>query len=95
MARRPTRPVRVLVQHAKVDKGWSYRLVAYEDARTYIPLDFDAMGDLVNAIRRVIPDFSESSLVFRPDAERSYLAFSADCELDEGQLYLLGLNPQT
>jgi hypothetical protein len=83
------------VQHTKTYKGWCYRLVAYDDTRAYVPVDFDAIGDLAQTIRRVIPDFGESSLAVKADADYSYVAFSTDCELDEGQLFRLGLHPNS
>jgi hypothetical protein len=81
------------VQHTKERKGWSYRLIAYEDIRTYRPVNFGTIDDVVQAIRLVAPDFAESNLAIREDADRSYVAFSADWELNDGQLFLLGLNP--
>jgi hypothetical protein len=80
------------VQHTRDQKGWRYRLIAYEDKRVFFPVDFDAMSDLVRTIRRVAPDFSESSLVTRDDANRSYLVFTADWDLDDDQLLLLGFH---
>jgi hypothetical protein len=81
------------VQHTKEPKGWSYRLIAYEDSRAHLPVNFGAIDDIVQAIRLVAPDFAESNLAIKEDAERSYIAFSADWKLNDGQLFLLGFNP--
>jgi hypothetical protein len=88
-----TRTVRVVVQHTKDYKGWSYRLIAYDDARTYLPVRFDSKEDLVEFIRRVVPDFAASRLAVEENAGRSYVTFSGDWDLNDGVLFLLGLNP--
>lgn len=87
-----TRPVRILIQRTEGRNGWAYRLIAYEDKRAYIPVEFDAVRELVNVIRRVIPEFSESSLTPTLETSRAHIAFRADCALDDSQLSLLGLN---
>lgn len=45
------------MQHVKEGPRWSYRLIAYEDRKTYRPVNFDSVGDLVNALRSIIPTF--------------------------------------
>jgi hypothetical protein len=40
------RAIRVLVQHTKDHKGWSYLLVAYADNQTYPTVKFDTISDL-------------------------------------------------
>ncbi len=88
------RAVRIIVQRTKEQKRWSYRLIAYEDNRTYSAVNFVEISDLMQAIRLAVPDFSESSLTINVDADCSYIAFSGDWELNDGELFLLGLNPQ-
>jgi len=39
-----------------------------------------------------MPDFKESDLAVREDADHSYVAFTADWELNDDQMLLLGLN---
>ena len=87
------RAILIVVQHTKDQRGWSYRLIAYEDSRTYLPLDFDVMDALVRTVRFALPDFAQSDLAINENAARSYVAFSADLQLDDGELFLLGLNP--
>ncbi len=86
------RSIRVVVQHTRQPEGWFYRLIAYEDTRTYRPVNFAAINDIVRAIRLVAPDFAVSNLAINEDADRSYIAFRADWELNDGQLFLLGLD---
>ncbi len=81
------------MQHTKQAEKWCFRLIAYEDSRTYHPVDFDQISDLVRAMRIVAPDFAESNLAIRENADRSYVAFGADWQLNDGDLFLLGLNP--
>jgi hypothetical protein len=57
-------------------------------------VNFDTISDLVERLRLVAPDFAESYLVINATAEYSYVAFTADWRLDDGQLFLLGLNPK-
>jgi len=88
----PTRAVRIVVQHTKIEKGWTYRLVVYEDGLTHRPVDCQTLGELVEVIRRVEPNFSEDSLAIQSDADRSYVAFSADWKLSDDQVSRFGLN---
>ena len=93
MAQTSKREVRIVVQHTKQLNGWSYRLIAYEDSRTYVPLNFKTRDDLVRALRVVVSDFAESDLTNIVGAGHSYVAFSTDLQLNDGHLFLLGLNP--
>ncbi len=87
----PKHAVRIVVQHTRQEHGWCFRLIAYEDARTYRPLQFERIDDLSKTLGSVVPDFKESDLAIREDSDRSYVAFSADWELTTDQLFLLGL----
>lgn len=80
-----------MVQHVNEGPRWSYRLIAYEDRKTYYPVTFDSLRDLVQAIRSVIPDFSQSQLRTEKDASRSYIALTREWELNDSQLSLLGV----
>jgi len=80
------------VQHTRQQRGWCFRLIAYEDSRTYRPLQFKRADDLLKAIRGAMPDFREKDLAVREDADHSYVAFTADWELNDDQMLLLGLN---
>jgi hypothetical protein len=82
------------VQHTKDHEGWSYLLVAYADNQMCPTVKFDTISDLVKVIRRVAPDFSDSSLTIDHHADRSYIAFSADWQLNDSQLFLLGLHAE-
>ena len=88
----PTRAIRIVVQYTKLGHGWVYRLVVYEDRFTHCPADFRTLGELLEVIRRVEPNFSEDSLAIPGDADRSYVAFAADWNLSDDQVSRFGLN---
>ena len=86
------RSVRIVVQHVKDGPRWCYRLVAYEDRKTYPPVTFDTVRDVAQAIRSVVPGFSESELRKREeDADRSYIALTREWELNDSELAQLGV----
>lgn len=85
------RSQRIIVQHVKEGERWTYRLIAYDERRTYRPANFNSIEEVVRAVASVAPDFCESDLQLRPEADRSYIAFSAEWELSEAQLARLGL----
>lgn len=87
------RAIRVVVQHTKQHNGWSYRLIAYDDDRTYVPVDFATISTLVGRLRLVAPHFGQSYVAIDEEADHSYIAFSADWQLDDAQLRVLGLSP--
>lgn len=85
------RTQRVVVQYVTEGRQSSYRLIAYENHRTYRPVEFRSIDDLVRTIRLVVPDFTDNHLEIREHAMESYIVFTADWELTDSQLLLLGL----
>ena len=85
------RTQRIVIQYVREGKQSSYRLIAYEDHRAYRPVAFKSVDDLVQAIRLVMPDFTDTLLEIKEHAMESYIAFTAEWGLTDSQLLLLGL----
>jgi hypothetical protein len=83
--------VRIVVQHVNEGPRWCYRLIAYEERKTYAAVTFDSARDLVAAIRSVVPEFSESKLRKEENAQRSYIALTGEWELNDSELAQLGV----
>jgi len=59
----------------------------------FVPFKNSVGASVYHAALRVREVLGRSSLIINEDAEGSYVAFKADWELNDGQRFLLGLNP--
>ena len=83
--------LRVVVQHVPDGPRSSYRLIAHGDNRTYQPVEFSSIEQLVKTIRSAAPDFDKNNVSVRMGARETYIAFAGEMELDEFQISALGL----
>jgi hypothetical protein len=85
--------LRLVIQRICLPHISCYRLVAYGDGQAYQPVDFDSLGQLVERLRSVAPNFNATIL---PEANaHTSILFSGNIELDDSQILRLGLSQET
>jgi hypothetical protein len=83
--------LRIVIQHLHANPRFPWRLVAYGNGRIYRSPEFESMERLLETFRRAVPGFAPGVLSIRNEADETYIAFTADIELDDSQLSILGL----
>ena len=68
----------------------SYRLIGYGDLRTYHPVNFGSLDELLEVLKSAIPGFDVSSIARTSDPGGSILLAEV-MELSDAQLSILGL----
>lgn len=86
------RSVRIVVQCVREGSRSCYRLIAYDDRKTYSPVEFESASDFLKALRLIEPSVSENSLENGRDPTRSRIVFAAQWNLDDTELSLLGFS---
>lgn len=67
-----------------------YRLIAYGDNRTYRPVQFEALDDVLKVLKAALPRF-DASLISRGNQGATSIVFADEVELSKEQLSVLGL----
>lgn len=82
---------RLVVQHIRSvrDERSVYRLVIYGGKRTFSPVDFESVDLLLRSLRAVVPEVQNEPGWM--GLGEPGIVFTADVELTDSQLALLGL----
>jgi hypothetical protein len=86
--------LRLVVQHVWESSSArsSYRIIAYSNDRTYRPVEFESLDDLLRLLGKALPEFDVNGFPKRQTSATSIL-FADEMELTEAQLSILGLRP--
>jgi len=62
-----------------------YRLIAYQDDRTFIPAEFESRESLFSVIQSVLPEV-DGSRFLQPFSDRTQIAFSGNFMMSDQEL---------
>ena len=83
--------MRMVIKLIRENNRSFFRLIVYGESVSK-PKEFTTIGELLAAIRSVLPDFDENSVRIDPDIKTSHLVFTAHIDaLSSSQLSKLGM----
>jgi hypothetical protein len=85
------RSTRIVIQciYRHFDVGLCYRMVIYQDGRSFQPLEFSSLDLLIAAFKTVDPEFDGDALV-QDNSGQTHIVFAKDMLLSDAELAGLG-----
>ncbi len=86
------RSTRIVIQciYRNFDVGLCYRVVIYQDGRSFQPLEFSSLDLLIATFKTVDPEFDGDALV-HDNSGQTHIVFAKDMLLSDAELASLGL----
>lgn len=82
--------LRIVIQRVGHENGCIYRLIGYDNARTYHPVEFGSLNELLKVLHSVRPQFGKGLLAEKDGGRDTTILLSELVELNELQLAALG-----
>jgi hypothetical protein len=85
-----SQPHQLIIQHVKDGPRWVFRLIVYQDRKTYRPVSFGSLEELLRTLRSAVPNFPAEKLQVTNQAPATYIAYTGEWQMDESQIAKLG-----